>query len=194
MKAQIRKTQIAIETTYKDGERKAKHRTRKAVAMAVIDNPYASKFSKKLTQLEDIGEWLGKFLGEMCLSALKCQPDQIESYGKAAIVGENGEWEHAAAILHPKLGKPLRKVISGGAALIPSAKKLGGPGTRIDVPLGHKNAAYVRSHFDSVEAGLPDAPRSNEILVCIALTDSGRPHARVGGLKISEIEGLNGLT
>ena len=194
MKAQIRKTQITIETTYKDGERKAEQPTRKAVAMAVIGNPYANKFSHRLTKLENIGEWLGEFLGDMCLSALKCQPDQIESYGKAAIVGENGEWEHAAAILHPKLGKPLRRVISGGAALIPSSKKLGGPGTRIDVPLGHKDAAYVRSHFDSVEAGLPDAPRSNEILVCIALTDTGRPHARVGGLKTSEIEGLNGLT
>src|SRR5947207_3222897 len=113
--------------------------------------------------------------------------------GEAALGGENGELEHAAAILHPKMGTPVRKVLTKGPALIPSAKKMGGPGTAIDVPLGHKDAAFVRSHFDAIEIRVPDAPRANEIVVAIAVTDSGRPLARVGGLQKHEIKGEDGL-
>ena len=120
-------------------------------------------------------------------------PGAAESYGKAAIVGENGEWEHAAAILHPKLGAPLRKAVEKGAALVPSVKKMGAPGTPIDIPLGHKDAAYVRSHYDGMEVRLADAPRADEILVAVAVTDSGRPLARVGGLTKAEIKGDDGL-
>ena len=98
-----------------------------------------------------------------------------ESYGKAAAVGENGELEHAAAILHPKLGAPVRKALGKGAALIPSSKKRGGPGVALDIPLGHKDAAFVRSHFDGMEVRIADAPRADEILVAVAVTDSGRP-------------------
>ena len=127
------------------------------------------------------------------MRALGIQPGQAESYGKAAIVGEAGELEHAAAILHPKLGTPLRKTVEKGAALVPSAKKMGTLGTAIDVPLGHKDAAYVRSHFDAVEARVSDAPRPNEIVVAVAVTDSGRPLARVGGLQKHEIKGQDGL-
>jgi hypothetical protein len=108
-------------------------------------------------------------------------------------VGESGELEHAAAILHPKLGAPLRMAVSKGAALVPSAKKQGTLGTAIDVPLGHKDAAFVRSHFDAMEARISDAPRSNEILVAVVVTDSGRPHPRVGGLQVHEIVGQDGL-
>ena len=193
MNVTLRKTHVSCETTYVDGGKKVKIPSKKAVAIAVIENPYANRFYKRLTQLENIGEWLGNYLGGLAVNAIDVVPNKIESFGKAAVVGENGEWEHAAAILHPKLGKPLRKVIGGGLALVPSSKKLGGPGTRIDVPLGHKNAAYVRSHFDSIEAGLPDAPRANEILVCIAVADCGRPHARVGGLKNEDVVGKDGL-
>ncbi len=193
MKAKIRKTQVIVETTYTDIGRKVKAPTRKACAMAVIDNPYAGKFSQKLDKLMDIGEELGGVLGKMCVDALGIKPRDAESYGKAAIVGENGEWEHAAAILHPKLGAPLRKEVQKGAALVPSVKKLGGQGARIDVPLGHKDAAYVRSHFDGMEVGMPDAPRADEILVCVAVTDSGRPFPRVGGLTHEESEGKDGL-
>ena len=100
-----------------------------------------------------------RLLGERCVAALGITPAQAQSYGKAAIVGEGGELEHAAAILHPKLGAPLRKAVEKGAALVPSAKKLGGIGTAIDVPLGHKDAAYVRSHFDAIEVRVPDAPQ-----------------------------------
>ena len=116
-----------------------------------------------------------------------------DSEGKAAIVGEHGELEHAAAILHPRLGKPLRDQVGGGAALVPSAKKMGGPGTAIDVPLGHKDAAYVRTHFDALEVRVNDSPRANEIMVVVAVTDSGRPLPRVGGLTTDEIKGEDGL-
>ena len=131
--------------------------------------------------------------GERCVQALGIEPGQAQSYGKAAIVGEGGELEHAAAILHPKLGAPLRKAVEKGAALVPSSKKLGGLGTAIDVPLGHKDAAYVRSHFDAMEARVGDAPRANEIVVAVVVTDSGRPLARIGGLQASEIKGEDGL-
>src|SRR6218665_267951 len=120
-------------------------------------------------------------------------PDQAHSYGKAAIVGEAGELEHAAAVLHPKLGAALRSVLGKGAAIVPSSKKIGGLGTAIDVPLGHKDAAYVRSHFDAIEARVADAPRANEIVVAIAVTDSGRPLPRIGGLDAAGIQGLDGL-
>ena len=116
-----------------------------------------------------------------------------ESYGKAAAVGENGELEHAAAILHPKLGTPVRRVLGKGAALIPSSKKRGGLGVVLDIPLGHKDAAFVRSHFDGMEVRLNDAPRANEIMVAVAVTDSGRPLPRVGGLTKDQIKGEDGL-
>jgi hypothetical protein len=109
------------------------------------------------------------------------------------MVGENGELEHAAALLHPKLGAPLRAAVEKGAALVPSSKKMGGPGQPLDIPLGHKQAAYVRSHFDGMEVRLNDAPRANEILIAVAVTDSGRPLPRVGGLTVDEIKGEDGL-
>ncbi|MEE8333559.1 MAG: amino acid synthesis family protein [Alphaproteobacteria bacterium] len=193
MKAKIRKTQVVVETTHTDIGREVKAPTRKAAALAVIDNPFAGKFTENLDGLMDIGAELGGLLGEMCVEALGIKPEQAESYGKAAIVGENGEWEHAAAILHPKLGAPLRKAVEKGAALVPSVKKLGGQGARIDVPLGHKDAAYVRSHFDGMEVGLADAPRANEIVVVVAVTDSGRPFPRVGGLTTDDAVGEDGL-
>ena len=109
------------------------------------------------------------------------------------MVGENGELEHAAALLHPKLGAPLRKEVEKGAALVPSSKKMGSPGQVLDVPLGHKDAAYVRSHFDGIEVCLNDAPRRDEIMVAVAVADSGRPLPRVGGLTHEEAEGNDGL-
>jgi hypothetical protein len=193
MRAKIRKTQVIVETTHSDIGRSVDPATRKASALAVIENPFAGRYEEDLSELMDIGAELGGYLGKMCVDALGITPEQAESYGKAAIVGENGEWEHAAAILHPKLGAPLRKEVEKGAALVPSVKKLGGQGTRIDVPLGHKDAAYVRSHFDGMEVGMADAPRANEILVAVSVTDSGRPFPRVGGLTTDEAIGEDGL-
>ncbi|MBC7202863.1 MAG: amino acid synthesis family protein [Pusillimonas sp.] len=193
MAAKIRKIVVTVDETLIEMGKQVSPPTRRAVAVAVIENPYAGKYVESLDDLIAAGEELGGLLGEKCVQALGIQPGQAESYGKAAIVGEAGELEHAAAILHPKLGAPLRKAIEKGAALVPSSKKMGGVGAAIDVPLGHKDAAYVRSHFDAVEARVPDAPRANEIVVAVAVTDSGRPLPRVGGLTKDEIKGEDGL-
>lgn len=191
--ARIRKLVTWVEETRREAGHEIAPPTRKAAAIAVIENPFAGRFAEDLEPLMAIGEELGGLLGERAVAALGVSPERIESYGKAAIVGEAGELEHAAAILHPRLGAPLRKAVQKGAALVPSAKKMGGIGTAIDVPLGHKDAAFVRSHFDAMEVRLADAPRAGEILVAVVLSDSGRPLARVGGLTVAEIKGEDGL-
>ena len=193
MSADIRKIAVWVEETHQEIGRQISPATRKAVAVAVIANPFAGRYVEDLTPLMDIGADLGGLLGDKCVAALGISPDRAESYGKAVMVGENGELEHAAAILHPKLGAPLRKAVEKGAALVPSSKKMGGPGQVLDVPLGHKDAAYVRSHFDGIEVRLNDAPRANELLVAVAVTDSGRPLPRVGGLTHSDANGSDGL-
>ena len=193
MAARIRKLIVEVDETRIEGGKAIDPPTRKALAMAVIENPYAGRYAENLDELIAIGEELGGLLGEKCVQALGIAPGAAQSYGKAAIVGEAGELEHAAAILHPKLGAPLRKAVEKGAALVPSAKKRGGLGTAIDVPLGHKDAAFVRSHFDAMEARVSDAPRANEIVVAVVVTDSGRPLPRIGGLQASEIKGEDGL-
>ena len=193
MTANIRKLVIQVDETRKEMGQTIDPPTRRAVAIAVIENPYAGRFSENLDELIAIGEELGALLGQKAVKALGIEPGQAQSYGKAAIVGESGELEHAAAILHPKLGAPLRKAVEKGAALVPSAKKIGGLGTAIDVPLGHKDAAFVRSHFDAMEARVSDAPRAGEIVVAVVVTDSGRPLPRIGGLQVSEIVGQDGL-
>lgn len=193
MTAKIRKLVVQVDETRIEMGRTIDPPTRRALAIAVIANPYAGRYADNLDELIAIGEELGGLLGERCVQALGIASDQAQSYGKAAIVGEAGELEHAAAILHPKLGAPLRKAVGKGAALVPSAKKLGGIGAAIDVPLGHKDAAFVRSHFDAIEARVADAPRAAEIVVAVAVTDSGRPLPRVGGLQADEIKGDDGL-
>ncbi|HET7835276.1 amino acid synthesis family protein [Variovorax sp. J31P207] len=193
MSANIRKLVVQVDETRKEMGQAIDPPTRRAVAIAVIDNPYAGRYSESLDELIAIGEELGALLGQKAVAALGIAPGQAQSYGKAAIVGEAGELEHAAAILHPKLGAPLRVAVEKGAALVPSSKKRGTLGTAIDVPLGHKDAAFVRSHFDAIEARVADAPRANEIVVAVAVTDSGRPLPRIGGLQASEIKGEDGL-
>lgn len=193
MPAQIRKLVVQVDETRIEMGKTIAPPTRRALAMAVIHNPCAGRYVENLDELIAIGEELGGLLGSKCVEALGIQPGEAQSYGKAAIVGEAGELEHAAAILHPKLGAPLRKAVEKGAALVPSAKKQGGLGTTVDVPLGHKDAAFVRSHFDAIEARVSDAPRANEIVIAVAVTASGRPLARVGGLQVSEIQGQDGL-
>ncbi|QNK74837.1 amino acid synthesis family protein [Variovorax sp. PAMC28562] len=193
MSANIRKLVVQVDEIRKEMGQPIDPPTRRAVAIAVIENPYAGRYSENLDALIAIGEELGALLGQKAVAALGIAPGDVESYGKAAIVGEAGELEHAAAILHPKLGAPLRAAVEKGAALVPSSKKRGTLGTAIDVPLGHKDAAFVRSHFDAIEARVSDAPRANEIVVAVAVTDSGRPLPRIGGLKASEIKGEDGL-
>ncbi len=193
MSAKIRKIIVQVDETLMEMGQVVSPTTRRALAMAVIENPYAGKYSQQLDELIAIGEELGGLLGGKCVEALGITPAQAQSYGKGAIVGEAGELEHAAAILHPKLGAPLRKAVEKGAALVPSAKKMGGLGSALDVPLGHKDAAFVRSHFDAMEARVSDAPRANEIVVAVVVTASGRPLPRIGGLQVSEIVGHDGL-
>jgi Amino acid synthesis len=192
-KAKIRKLVTFVEETRNEMGRAIDPPTRRAAALAVIENPYAGKFVEDLSELMEIGEELGGVLAQRAVAALGIPGAAVESYGKAAAVGENGEIEHAAAVLHPKLGAPVRETLGKGAALIPSSKKCGGLGVTLDVPLGHKDAAFVRSHFDGMEVRINDAPRANEIIVAVAVTDSGRPLARVGGLKKEEIKGEDGL-
>jgi hypothetical protein len=187
--ALIRKLVVILDETRREADR-AVPPIRRAIAAAVIANPYAGRWADDLAALVEIGAELGATLTDHALKALAAP---VQGYGKAAIVGEDGELEHAAAILHPKFGAPVRAAIGGGLALIPSAKKRGGMGTAIDIPLGHKDAAYVRSHFDAIECRIVDAPRRDEIVVALALADGGRPWPRIGGLTHAGIEGKDGL-
>ncbi|MBT1159365.1 amino acid synthesis family protein [Aminobacter anthyllidis] len=193
MSVEIRRIITIVEETRTEGDKPVSPPTRRAAAVAVIRNPYVGTFVDDLTALSDIGAELGDILPRRAVAALGIPGEQVESFGKAAAVGADGELEHAAAILHPKLGAPFRDILGKGAALIPSSKKRGGLGIPLDIPLGHKDAAKVRSHFDGMEVRIPDAPRDDEIVVAIAVTDSGRPHPRVGGLTRDQIVGKDGV-
>ena len=193
MSASIRKIVTIVEEVRSEMGVAIDPPARRAAAIAVIANPFAGKYVADLDALMIIGDELGGLLTERAIAALGGDASTIESYGKAAAVGEDGELEHAAAILHPKLGAPVRAALGGGAALIPSSKKRGGLGLTLDIPLGHKDAAFVRSHFDGMEVRIADAPRADEIMVAIALAETGRPLPRIGGLGKHEIRGEDGL-
>ena len=193
MSAAIRKIVVVVDETLTEMGRPVDPPVRRAAAVAVIANPYAGRYVEDLSPLIVMGEELGDLLAQRAIAALGISGDAVESYGKAALVGEDGELEHAAALLHPKMGGPVRKALGGGAALIPSSKKRGGPGAVLDIPLGHKDAAFVRSHFDGMEVRINDAPRAGEIAVAVALTTGGRPLPRVGGLAVADIKGEDGL-
>ena len=191
-KAQIRKIVVSVEETHREIGRKIDPPTRKATAIAVIRNPFAGRYVKDVEPLTVIGAELGRLLGRKALDALGIAPGKVESYGKSAIVGMDGELEHAAAILHPRLGKPLRAVVEKGEAIIPSSKKRGGPGAAIDVPLGHKDKVWDFGHFDAVQASVPDAPAADEIVVIVALTDSGRPLYRIKPQSLAAVGAASG--
>jgi len=188
---EIRKIVTIVEEVRIDGEKVLERPLRKAACAVVFKNPFAGIYQGDLSQLIDFSEVVGKEISERAVKALDGNP--VDSYGKGAIVGERGELEHAAALLHPKLGTPLRSACGGGKAIIPSAKKLGRMGDSIDIPLHFKDAAFVRSHFDAMTLAITDAPKSDEILLAIAVTDGGRPHPRVGGLKKEEAKMEDGL-
>jgi hypothetical protein len=193
MSAKIRKLVTIVDEVRLEQGRAVEPPVRRAAAIAVIENPFAGQYVENLDPLIEMSVELGELLAARAVAALGIPGSEVESYGKAALVGEDGELEHAAALLHPKLGTPIRKALGKGAALIPSNKKRGGPGAVLDIPLGHKDAAFVRSHFDGMEIRIADAPRANEIVVAVAVTTAGRPLPRVGGLKVSEIKGEDGL-
>lgn len=189
----IRRLVTLTEAVHREMGRSVSPPARRALAAAVIANPHAGVYAEDLSALIAIGAELGDLLGRAALAALGCAPEAVQGYGKAALVGEAGELEHAAALLHPALGAPLRAVIGGGKALVPSSKAMGGPGALLDVPLGHKDAAYVRSHFDGMRLQINDAPRAAEIVVAVALQQGGRPAPRVGGLRHEDASGADGL-
>jgi hypothetical protein len=157
----------------------------------VLANPFAGVYTEDLTELIEASVGLSAELSAIAVAALDGHP--VHSYGKGGIVGTKGELEHVAAMLHPSFGAPLREACGGGKAIIPSAKKRGGPGVTLDVPVHYKDAAFVRTHFDAVELRIVDAPDDDELVIAVAVTDGGRPLPRVGGLQVSEIVGDDGL-
>ncbi len=192
----IRKVAVYVDEVFLENGKVLQKPVRKSAAAAVVKNPYAGKYVEDLQLLIDAGDFLGGFLAKRAREALGIAPADVESYGKAAIIGLGGELEHGHAILHPKFGRGLREECGGQdacKAIIPSSAKLGAPGTAIDVPLHFKRAAFVRSHYDAVEARVPDAPLPDEIVVIAAVTDSGRPLPRIGGLRKEEVKGEDGL-
>ncbi len=189
----LRKIVTIVEETIREMGREVIPPARKAAAVAVLENPFSGQYVEDLTELMNIGEELGGMLGKKCLDALNIGPEKAESYAKACIVGTDGELEHAAAILHPKLGKPFRDALGRGLALIPSVKKRGAAGCTVDVPINHKDAAFIRSHFDGMTVCVEDAPRSDELMVVLVVTDSGRPLPRIGGLTSENARFEDGL-
>ncbi len=187
----VRKYVTITSETVMDEGHDIRHPVRRAAAMAVITNPFAGHYARDLSVLVEMGATLGAELSRRAMVALG--DVRADGYGKGAIVGEGGALEHAAALLHPAMGAPLRASLGGGRALIPSAKKMGGMGCALDVPTGHKDAAFVRSHFDAMEVRVQDAPRHDEIVVAVVLTCGGRPLSRVGGLAAQDIQGEDGL-
>ncbi|MBT8200829.1 MAG: amino acid synthesis family protein [Acidimicrobiia bacterium] len=164
---------------------------RRVVVAAVIANPTAGRYVADLSVLSDASVELSAMLSTAAVARLEGRP--VHSYGKGGIAGMAGELEHVAAMLHPKFGAPLREACGGGTSIIPSAKKRGGPGTPLDIPVHYKDAAFVRSHFDAVELRIVDAPADDELVIAVAVTDGGRPLPRIGGLTIDEAVGEDGL-
>lgn len=188
---EIRKLVTMIDEVRVEAGRLVAPPIRRVVCAAVLTNPHAGAYVEDLTDLIESSVELSVMLSRTAVGRLEGK--LVHSYGKGAIVGTNGELEHAAALLHPKFGNPLREAIGGGKAIIPSSKKRGGPGATLDIPLHYKDAAFVRSHFDAIELRIADAPAENEIVLAVAVTDGGRPHPRVGGLQLEEIVGEDGL-
>ena len=177
---QIRKLVTVVEETRRELDRAVEPATCQAAAIAVIANPYAGVFDEALEDLQEAGAELGALLVQRAIDALGIDGEAVTSYGKAAIVGVAGEREHAAAVMHPRMGKPVRAIVGPARSIMPSTKKLGGPGTVIDCPLHHKDEMWTFSHFDAMQVSVTDAPRADEIVVVVAVADSGRPFHRVG--------------
>jgi len=188
----VRKRIICVEEIFHEGGPVADNPLRRAAALAVIRNPFAGTYVAKIEGFMDDLKPLGLEMAQSLVTALGADTKVVEGYGKGAIVGSAGEIEHGA-LWHVPGGYAMREVLGGAKAIVASTKKIGGPGTRLDVPITHINASYVRSHFDAMEVGVTDAPRADEILLALVMTTGARVHARVGGLKASEIKGEDGL-
>jgi len=189
---QVRKKLTTVEEIFHEGGPVPTTPLRRGAALAVIHNPYAGKYVENIQSFMDDLKPLGLEMAQALVATLGGDPKAIQGYGKGAIVGAAGELEHGA-LWHAPGGYGMREVLGGAKAIVASTKKVGGPGTRLDVPITHINASYVRSHFDSMEVGITDAPRADEILLALVMTTGPRIHARTGGLAASEIEGIDGL-
>ena len=188
----IRKIATAIEEIRHEGGPPAAVPLLRGAAMAVIGNPYAGRYVEDIQPFMEDLKPLGLDLARRLLAALGGDPRRIEGYGKGTLVGAGGELEHGA-LWHAPGGYAMREVLGGAKAIVPSAKKVGGVGARLDVPVTHVNASYVRSHFDSMEVGLNDSPRADEMLVVLVMTTGPRVHSRSGGLEAADIKGEDGL-
>lgn len=188
----VRKKLTAVEEIFHEGGPVAAAPLRRAVALAVIRNPYARSYVQDIAGFMDDLKPLGLKMANSLVAALGGDASVVQGYGKGAIIGSAGELEHGA-LWHVPGGYAMREILGDAKAIVASTKKVGGPGTRLDVPITHINASYVRSHFDAMEVGLADAPRADEILLALVMTTGARIHARVGGLKASEIKGEDGL-
>jgi hypothetical protein len=188
----LRKRVIVVEEIFHEGGPVADKPLRRAAALAVIRNPFAGKYVQEIAGFMEYLNPLGLEMAKQLVAALGGDAKVIEGYGKGAIVGTAGELEHGA-LWHVPGGYAMREILGNAKAIVASTKKVGGPGTRLDVPITHINASYVRSHFDSMEVGIADAPRADEILLALVMTTGPRVHARVGGLKASDVKGEDGL-
>lgn len=188
----VRKFLVSVEEIHHEGGPVAQVPPRRGSVLAVIENPYAGAYHENIQPFMEDLKPLGIEMARKLLAALGGDPNSIEGYGKGAIIGEAGELEHAA-LWHAPGGYSMREVLGGAKAIVPSTKKVGGPGTRLDVPVTHVDASYVRSHFDAIEVGITDAPKANEMVVALVMTTGPRVHARSGGLAASEIKGEDGL-
>lgn len=188
----IRKRVTVVEEIFHEGGPPVAKPLRRGTVLCVISNPFAGRYVEDIAGFMDDLTPLGVSMAGSLLKALGGDPAAIQGYGKGAIIGSAGELEHGA-LWHVPGGYAMREILGEAKAIVPSAKKVGGPGARLDVPLTHINASYVRSHFDAMEVGIPDAPRADELLLALVMTTGARIHARVGGLKASEIKGEDGL-
>ena len=188
----IRKISILSEEIFHDGGPLGGPPRRRAAAMALVSNPFAGRFEPNLQPAMDDLKPLGALLTEKLIAALGGDVAAIDGYGKGAIIGSAGEIEHGA-LWHVPGGYAMRERLPATKAIVPSAMKVGGFGSSLDIPLGHTNAAYVRSHFDAMTVSIPDGPRPNEILYCIAMSCGPRIHSRMGGLEASHVKGEDGL-
>jgi hypothetical protein len=188
----VRKFLVSVEEIHHEGGPVPEKPQRRGAVLAVIENPYAGAYHENIQPFMEDLKPLGLEMARKLLAALGGDPKSIEGYGKGSIVGEAGELEHAA-LWHAPGGYSMREVLGGAKAIVPSTKKVGGPGTRLDIPVTHVDASYVRSHFDAIEVGITDAPKANEMVVALVMTTGPRVHARAGGLAASEIKGEDGL-
>ncbi len=181
MTAEIRKIVISFEETLREMGKAVDPPARKIAVAAVVTNPFAGRYVEDLSELYDLGAEVADILTKRALETLGESAKAITAYGKGAIVGANGEIEHAAALIHPKFGAPIRSGIGGGKAIIPSTKKLAGPGATISMPLVNRDDIWVFDDMDAIEIGIADAPRDNEVVIAIAFALGGRPLKRIKG-------------